>query len=71
MFIQAPLHLFLSSPASQSVLTRRYSVGANSDWKDKLNNCLRGHEVQKRWETKQTQTGHLGLCAEIYIIYTV
>ncbi|XP_039520555.1 proline-rich protein LAS17-like [Pimephales promelas] len=34
--------------ASQSVLTRRYSVGANSDWKDKLNNCLRGHEVQKR-----------------------
>ncbi|KAK7155529.1 hypothetical protein R3I93_010232 [Phoxinus phoxinus] len=34
--------------ASHSVLTRRYSVGAVSDWKDKLENCLRGHEVQKR-----------------------
>ncbi|XDV35583.1 hypothetical protein PO909_005503 [Leuciscus waleckii] len=34
--------------ASHSGLTRRYSVGAVSDWKDKLDKCLRGHEVQKR-----------------------
>ncbi|XP_067230900.1 uncharacterized protein si:dkey-197j19.6 [Chanodichthys erythropterus] len=34
--------------AFHSGLTRRYSVGAFSDWKDKLDNCLRGHELQKR-----------------------
>ncbi|XP_067316156.1 uncharacterized protein si:dkey-197j19.5 isoform X1 [Pseudorasbora parva] len=38
--------------ASHSGLTRRYSVGAVSDWKDKLNNCLRGHEVQKSFSLR-------------------
>ncbi|XP_050968419.1 uncharacterized protein si:dkey-197j19.6 [Labeo rohita] len=34
--------------ASSSGLTRRYSVGGVSDWKEKLDSCLRGHEVHKR-----------------------
>ncbi len=45
--------MFLSSPAS-SGLARRYSMGGVSDWKEKLDNCLRGNELHKRWEANQT-----------------
>ncbi|XP_016314524.1 proline-rich protein LAS17-like [Sinocyclocheilus anshuiensis] len=38
--------------ASHSGLTRRYSVGAVSDWKEKLDNCLRGNEVHKRFSLR-------------------
>ncbi|XP_016124104.1 proline-rich protein LAS17-like [Sinocyclocheilus grahami] len=38
--------------ASHSGLTRRYSVGAVSDWKEKLDDCLRGNEVHKRFSLR-------------------
>uniref|UniRef100_A0A8C2EHZ5 Si:dkey-197j19.6 n=1 Tax=Cyprinus carpio TaxID=7962 RepID=A0A8C2EHZ5_CYPCA len=38
--------------ASHSGLTRRYSVGAVSDWKEKLENCLRGNEVHKSFSLR-------------------
>ncbi|KAF4112366.1 hypothetical protein G5714_007161 [Onychostoma macrolepis] len=38
----------ISDNKASSALTRRYSVGGVSDWKEKLDNCLRGNELHKR-----------------------
>lgn len=56
---------FLSSPASPALLVRRYSVGAISECKDKLDNIFRGHEVQKRWEAKH----HFFYCVLIICVF--
>ncbi|XP_059415367.1 actin nucleation-promoting factor WASL-like [Carassius carassius] len=40
--------------ASHSGLTRRYSVGGVSDWKEKLNNCLKGNEVHKSFSLRSS-----------------
>ncbi|XP_052414087.1 uncharacterized protein si:dkey-197j19.6 [Carassius gibelio] len=38
----------ISDNKASSGLTRRYSVGSVSDWKEKLDSCLRGNELHKR-----------------------
>ncbi|XP_016322600.1 proline-rich protein LAS17 [Sinocyclocheilus anshuiensis] len=38
----------ISDNKASSGLTRRYSVGGVSDWKEKLDSCLRGNELHKR-----------------------
>ncbi|XP_042582155.1 proline-rich protein LAS17-like isoform X1 [Cyprinus carpio] len=44
----------ISDNKASSVLTRRYSVGGVSDWKEKLDSCLRGNELQKRFSLRSS-----------------
>ncbi|XP_051562803.1 uncharacterized protein si:dkey-197j19.6 isoform X2 [Myxocyprinus asiaticus] len=42
----------ISDNKAHSVLTRSHSVGSVSEWKDKLDNCLRGSAMHKRNTSK-------------------